>query len=114
MYGIQDAKKMKANFKFAEKYAETLLKDPTLPDSTRQKLSNAYQTALETKDFFCNGTDCNTTSKDGKDYNIIEELITPLCEQNKAKLLALNEALKCIKYLFFCMIILSNTLPLLI
>ena len=58
--GIQDAKKMKANFKFAEKYAETLLKDPTLPDSTRQKLSNAYQTALETKDFFCNGTDCNT------------------------------------------------------
>jgi hypothetical protein len=64
--GIQDAKKMKANFKFAEKYAETLLKDPTLPDSTRQKLSNAYQRALETKDFFCNGTDCNTTSKDGK------------------------------------------------
>ncbi|MDI9881130.1 hypothetical protein, partial [Flectobacillus longus] len=92
--GIQDAKKMKANFKFAEKYAETLLKDPTLPDSTRQKLSNAYQTALETKDFFCNGTDCNTTSKDGNGPNLIEELITPLCEQNKAKLLALNEALK--------------------
>ncbi|MDI9873196.1 lysozyme [Flectobacillus rivi] len=92
--GIQDAKKMKANFKFAEKYAETLLKDPTLPDSTRQKLSHTYQTALETKDFFCNGTDCNTTSKDGKGPNIIEELITPLCEQNKAKLLALNEALE--------------------
>ncbi|MDI9867603.1 fibronectin type III domain-containing protein, partial [Flectobacillus sp. DC10W] len=92
--GIQDAQKMKANFKFAEKYAETLLKDPTLPDSTRQKLSNAYQTALETKDFFCNGTDCNTTSKDGKGPNLIEELITPLCEQNKAKLLALNEALE--------------------
>lgn len=73
--GIQDAQKMKANFKFAEKYAETLLKDPTLPDSTRQKLSHTYQTALETKDFFCSGTDCNTTSKDGKGPNIIEELI---------------------------------------
>ncbi len=85
---------MKANFKFAEKYAETLQKDPTLPDSTRQKLSHTYQTALETKDFFCNGTDCNTTSKDGKGPNLIEDLITPLCEQNKAKLLALNEALE--------------------
>ena len=93
--GKADAKKMKVNFKAAEKYAKDLLKDPNISDSTKAELLAAYNEAVGTKDFFCSGKECvearQEQKKGGPFFFMDDYFETPLCRENKEKLLKLNE-----------------------
>ena len=97
--GKADAKKMKVNFKAAEKYATKLLENKNLSDSTRQKLKRLYDQALLTKDFFCNGKECieareEEKKKGGPAFEEIKFANTQLCKENKAKLAEFNAQLE--------------------
>jgi hypothetical protein len=91
---VKEAKKMKSHFKAAEKYAELILKNPNISDSTRKKLQEAYNYALETKEFFCNGKPCveaRQNDKKGGGPSVISEIVLSLCEENKQKLVSMTD-----------------------
>jgi tetratricopeptide (TPR) repeat protein len=91
---VKEAKKMKSHFKAAEKYAELILKNPNLSDSTKKKLQEAYDNALGTKEFFCNGKPCveaRQNEKKGGGPSVISEVVLSICEENKQKLASMTD-----------------------
>ena len=98
--GQADARRMKVNFKAAQKYAGALLSNPALSDTTRAALRAAYTAALTTKAFFCSGQPCQDTVRvpGGKgpsdEWEEWVEVARPLCEDNKATLNAFTTALE--------------------
>jgi hypothetical protein len=93
--GAKDAVVMKKQFKAAEKYADLLLKNKNLSDSTRKGLKAAYDEAMATKDFFCSGKECQegkAEPKKGGPFGEFDYTVS-LCEENKAKVLKLQDYL---------------------
>jgi hypothetical protein len=93
--GAKDAIVMKKQFKAAEKYADLLLKNKNLSDSTRNGLKAAYDEALATKDFFCSGKECQegkANPKKGGPFGEFDYTVS-LCEENKAKVAKLQDLL---------------------
>jgi hypothetical protein len=93
--GVKDAVVMKKQFKAAEKYADLLLKNKNLSDSTRNGLKAAYDEAMATKDFFCSGKECQegkANPKKGGPFGEFDYIVS-LCEENKAKVLKLQDYL---------------------